>query len=356
MELTCERLIKFDLIESKEKTLDHGILYKFFSISSEIQNIDNFIREMPSFPGSTDKIIRDELISVIGGTLSVNGGDSRNTGLGGCFDGADGGTIFISYGTIAVVSGATFHYNPGTASSTFSCSPEDGTPGSAKGEYWGPPNPTRFVEINESEPNNSQAEGQHIQNSSPVQLFPPVRIRGMVSPLDVGDIGYNDENGQRIDDLEDVYVTWIPQPTDMTIFLIPGSSDVDLDLFVIDVITWEFFASSTSTELGATENLQNLSFPAGIYLICVSQFGDQPQRDTAYTLTVSPVVALDGDLDRVAQRRPSLDANHRASRDAHVQEPLSDRTGTSDLDDLGPLALFQLAQWSDGAFARRHRL
>ena len=236
----------------------------------------------------------------IGGTLSVNGGNSRNTGLGGCFNGTDGGNISISYGSIATVSGAVFHYNPGTASSTFSCSPEDGTFGSVKGEYWGPPNPTRFVEINEFEPNNSRAEAQHIQDSSPVQLFPPVRIRGIVSPLDVGDMGYDDDNGQQIDDLEDVYVTWIPEPMDMTIFLAPGSLDVDLDLFVIDVINWSFFASSTSKELGGTENLQNLNFPAGIYLICVSQFGDQPQRDTAYALTVSPVVALDSDSDGVA--------------------------------------------------------
>jgi len=73
MALTYEELMKFNLIESKESDLDNKSLYKFFSISNEIENIDSFIRETPSFPGSTDKIIRNELISVIGGTLSIEG-------------------------------------------------------------------------------------------------------------------------------------------------------------------------------------------------------------------------------------------------------------------------------------------
>lgn len=75
MSLTCERLVKFDLVESIEKAkgLDIDKISKFFEIISEIQNIDNFIRDTPSFPGSTDKIIRNELISVIGATLSIEG-------------------------------------------------------------------------------------------------------------------------------------------------------------------------------------------------------------------------------------------------------------------------------------------
>ena len=73
MNLTCERLIKFDLVESLENELDKETIYKFMKILSEIQNIDSFIRDSPSFPGSAEKIIRDELISVIGATLSIEG-------------------------------------------------------------------------------------------------------------------------------------------------------------------------------------------------------------------------------------------------------------------------------------------
>ncbi len=73
MGLTCQRLMQYDLIESKEKTLDPERIHKFFRLSYEIQNIDSFIRDTPSFPGSTNKIIRNELISVIGATLSIEG-------------------------------------------------------------------------------------------------------------------------------------------------------------------------------------------------------------------------------------------------------------------------------------------
>jgi Fic family protein len=73
VQLTCEKLINFDLIENLEKNLDTKVLLEFFQISSDINNIDSFIRESPSFPGSTDKIIRNELISVIGATLSIEG-------------------------------------------------------------------------------------------------------------------------------------------------------------------------------------------------------------------------------------------------------------------------------------------
>lgn len=73
MKLTCDRLVKFDLIESIESSLNHKTLMRLFNTVYEIKNIDSFIREMPSFPGSTEKIIRDEMLSVIGATLSIEG-------------------------------------------------------------------------------------------------------------------------------------------------------------------------------------------------------------------------------------------------------------------------------------------
>ncbi len=71
MALTCERLMKFDLIESLDLETDQD--WEFLKLSIDIQNVDGFIRDTPSFPGATDKIIRNELISVIGGTLSIEG-------------------------------------------------------------------------------------------------------------------------------------------------------------------------------------------------------------------------------------------------------------------------------------------
>ena len=65
--------MKFDLLEEIEKTAIPEVIMKFFSIRSEIDSIDQFIKDAPSFPGSTDKIMRGELVSVIGATLSIEG-------------------------------------------------------------------------------------------------------------------------------------------------------------------------------------------------------------------------------------------------------------------------------------------
>jgi Fic family protein len=73
MTLTCDRLIKFDLVETVEKNADVDLAVKLFSLKTEIEKIDNFIKESPSFPGSTDKIMRGEMVSVIGATLSIEG-------------------------------------------------------------------------------------------------------------------------------------------------------------------------------------------------------------------------------------------------------------------------------------------
>src|SRR5210317_1127740 len=76
MELGRLRLSKFDLEQELEKQLLHGNageLGRFLSVTQEIQTVDQFIRECPSFPGSTDKIIRDELVSAVGATLAIEG-------------------------------------------------------------------------------------------------------------------------------------------------------------------------------------------------------------------------------------------------------------------------------------------
>jgi Fic family protein len=76
MELTFERLIKFDLIESVEKRFfmsDNTVPLEFIYLVQEINSVDRFIKDSPSFPDSTDKILRNELISAIGATLAIEG-------------------------------------------------------------------------------------------------------------------------------------------------------------------------------------------------------------------------------------------------------------------------------------------
>ncbi len=76
MTLHFDRLIKFDLATSKAKDLSRqGVseISKFFHAMGKINSIDQFIKDSPSFPGSTDKIIRNELISAIGATLQIEG-------------------------------------------------------------------------------------------------------------------------------------------------------------------------------------------------------------------------------------------------------------------------------------------
>jgi len=77
MALDCKRLLRFDLVDDLEERVlsvkDPSQIRDFFSTMQEINSIDRFIKDAPSFPGSTDMIIRDELISAIGATLAIEG-------------------------------------------------------------------------------------------------------------------------------------------------------------------------------------------------------------------------------------------------------------------------------------------
>lgn len=77
MSMTFEKLIKFDLVKVLEddcfKKENKDRVFDFFGVVNEIQSADRFICECPSYPGSTEKIIRSEMVSVIGATLSIEG-------------------------------------------------------------------------------------------------------------------------------------------------------------------------------------------------------------------------------------------------------------------------------------------
>jgi Fic family protein len=77
MSLDYEKLIRFDLLKDVERGLmnPEGLesLRDLFTVMQEISSTDQFIKESPSFPGSTDTIVRDELISAVGSTLAIEG-------------------------------------------------------------------------------------------------------------------------------------------------------------------------------------------------------------------------------------------------------------------------------------------
>ncbi len=77
MELTYDRLIKFDLVEEREVSLfqddSRAYLVDLMQATQEIQSVDQFITDSPSYPGSTDKIIRGEMVAAIGATLAIEG-------------------------------------------------------------------------------------------------------------------------------------------------------------------------------------------------------------------------------------------------------------------------------------------
>jgi len=56
---------------------------------NEISSVDQFVRDTPAYPGSTDKIIRDELISVVGATLSIEGTSLNRDDIEQSFEKAD---------------------------------------------------------------------------------------------------------------------------------------------------------------------------------------------------------------------------------------------------------------------------
>jgi Fic family protein len=73
MALTCEKLMEFNLVEDVEKSFNTDLVIKFISTLNDIETIDKFIKDSPAFPGSTDKIMRNELVSIVGATLSIEG-------------------------------------------------------------------------------------------------------------------------------------------------------------------------------------------------------------------------------------------------------------------------------------------
>ena len=75
MGLSYNKLIQFDLLDDAEAKLTQNRenLFGFLSTFQDIAAADKFIRDCPSFPDSTETIVRDELVSAIGSTLAIEG-------------------------------------------------------------------------------------------------------------------------------------------------------------------------------------------------------------------------------------------------------------------------------------------
>lgn len=77
MALNLEKLSKFDLEEDLENRLFEDKkptrLFEFINTIHKIQTVEQFIRDCPAYPKSTDSIIEDELRSAVGATLAIEG-------------------------------------------------------------------------------------------------------------------------------------------------------------------------------------------------------------------------------------------------------------------------------------------
>ena len=219
----------------------------------------------------------------ISGAVSAVGGRSINALMTACNTGGDGGHIFVSYGTSANTSGASFTINGGEGSSSYYCDKIDGVMGWVLSFHRSNLDSSKVVPITESEPNDFRSDAQII--------FPFVRISGSVTPDDEGELLFSE------DDYEDLYQFELSNPLAINLALDPSSDTVDVDVFVADPATLIIYGSSLSGVLGATERIENLELLPGKYVVCVSQWGTTPPEGTDYTLTVTPAVGIDSDGD-----------------------------------------------------------
>jgi len=76
MELTFDKLIKFDLADNLQERLlseEQQKLFIYFETLNQIGMVNRVIVELPSYPKSTDTIVRNQMVSAIGATLAIEG-------------------------------------------------------------------------------------------------------------------------------------------------------------------------------------------------------------------------------------------------------------------------------------------
>lgn len=99
-QLTFDELIKFNLFDTAlALDLKSGAkkIMEVLTISERIQGVDQFIKDSPSYPGSTDKIIRGEMISAIGSTLAIEGTNLNDKEIEESFKKAEMGEVLSQH-------------------------------------------------------------------------------------------------------------------------------------------------------------------------------------------------------------------------------------------------------------------
>ena len=124
--------------------------------------------------------------------------------------------------------------------------------------------------IDEVEPNNSIAQAQVLQGTSPFV------VNGAAESSDVGDITVeynnntpNDPSDDVADDLEDLYSVTTTAPG-LTITLSGFNSN--LDLVLLDPDDLAILGSSTFSAATAEEQIEDAALPAGTYVVAVNFF------------------------------------------------------------------------------------
>lgn len=93
-QLTYENLIEFNLFENAiNEDSKFKQTFELIRAIEKINSVDRFIKDSPSYPRSTDKIIRGEMISAVGATLAIEGTSLDGEEIEESFQKADMGEV-----------------------------------------------------------------------------------------------------------------------------------------------------------------------------------------------------------------------------------------------------------------------
>ena len=84
--ITKEQLLKFDLEDEFFRKNISSNQFNLFHTLYEIQGVNQFLLDLPSFPTQANKIFRHEMILAVGGTQRIEGVDLTDDEIEKAFD------------------------------------------------------------------------------------------------------------------------------------------------------------------------------------------------------------------------------------------------------------------------------
>lgn len=252
----------------------------------------------------------------LGGTVHADGGRSPNTGLGGCFDGGDGGTLELHHAGTITLADPTLGSVGGTTNTTFFCDEvRPGSPGWAQVVYRGSgpaPTPPR-LDVPEVESNDGPTDAQ------PLMYLSRARVVGTIANGESPELSVGAGDGST-HDIYDWYAIGFPGNERLTLTLdhatsgkrlgvVVGRADPDGSTAIVgglvsvtpgEQIVVEFDNTGTVPELavgpyvvGITMN--RLDAPTASYTLTVAATPPATSTPPAPPPILSPVPDADGD-------------------------------------------------------------